>query len=289
MTPLSDELRSVLAARAATVVAAPDPHAGIEHRARGMRRRRTAAGAVGAAASVALIALAVPVLTGGSGAAPARFATPAPATPPAVPPVPSVAPVSPVTSATPFLPVNVLAWPATGSAPTAAEVLDLAARYARARQRPGDAAAVRYRPLRSDTTESGVRYTVGQAWFVGSAGADDVSMVRDRTSTPVLTVWGRTPRSPAALGYVLRIATTFGTDLLVVVSRPGIGQVSYSPDATTALLPVAGGTTGQPTWALVPRAAGAHDRLEVLDGDGNLDHPAYRGPVATLLCRAACP
>ena len=26
------------------------------------------------------------------------------------------------------------------------------------------------------------------------------------------------------------------------------------------------------------------DRLQVLDGDGNLDHPLYQGPVVPLLC-----
>ena len=31
------------------------------------------------------------------------------------------------------------------------------------------------------------------------------------------------------------------------------------------------------------RTPGA-DRLEILDGDGNLDRPLYRGPVAPLLC-----
>jgi hypothetical protein len=36
--------------------------------------------------------------------------------------------------------------------------------------------------------------------------------------------------------------------------------------------------------ALVDRARGATaDRLELLDGNGNLDAPLYRGPVATFL------
>jgi hypothetical protein len=35
---------------------------------------------------------------------------------------------------------------------------------------------------------------------------------------------------------------------------------------------------------LVDRAKDAtDDRLELLDGDGNTDHPLYRGPVATFL------
>lgn len=79
MSPLDDELRDLLAARATGVAPPPDPFAGIEARARGIRRRRAAAAVTGAALAVGAVTLAVPALTGGQrAAAPDRFATSGP-------------------------------------------------------------------------------------------------------------------------------------------------------------------------------------------------------------------
>jgi hypothetical protein len=73
--------------------------------------------------------------------------------------------------------------------------------------------------------------------------------------------------------------------LLVVVPRPGTGQVSYSPHATGAFQPVANGRSDLDGVALIQRDLQASDdRLQVLDGDGNLDQPLYEGPVTPLLC-----
>jgi hypothetical protein len=69
------------------------------------------------------------------------------------------------------------------------------------------------------------------------------------------------------------------------VPRPGIGQVSYAPRATGAFSPVAYGRSDLDGIGLIDRAKTAtDDRIEALDGDGNLDQPLYRGPVAALLC-----
>ena len=318
MSPLGDELRSALSARAATVAPSPDPLAGIEQRARRIRRNRTTAAALGAALAVSVIAVGVPVLASSSGGsrpsqlatASATEATPTlgptsgstagpnsgPTTAPTTTPTPVVAPghASPSPSVTPAAgagqPATVLSWPPTGPAPTTGETADLLARFARSLGRPAGLPTARYRALKSYLTESGVRYTAGQAWFDGDRVAYDVSYARDRTAAPVFARWRTSPAGPAVLVFLLRIAPTFTSDLLVVVPRPGVGQVSYSPDATTAFLPVASGRSDANGSALLPRAPGTTaDRLQVLDGDGNLDRPRYRGPVDPVLCGApAC-
>lgn len=229
-------------------------------------------------------------------AEPARAAatsatTPSPAALPTTTPsaVPTTSPTPSAPPAPSLQPTNLLAWPNRGAAPRPADVAALEKAFALSLGRGSAAAA--YRPLHSDLTESGVRYTVGQAWIPGDSTAYDVSWAQDRTNPPVFHQWAATPASPSALAFVLRIASTFSSDLLVVIPRPGVGQVSYSPDANTAFSAVASGRSDLNAVALVPRAAGQPaDRLEVLRGDGNASAPLYRGPVTGLLCGAAsCP
>ena len=73
MSPLDDQLRAAMHARADDLTPSPDPLAGIESRARGIRRRRLAASVAGAALAVSAIAVAVPALR----SSPTRPARPA--------------------------------------------------------------------------------------------------------------------------------------------------------------------------------------------------------------------
>jgi spore germination protein GerM len=66
MTPLDDELRRALGARASRLTPPSDPLAGIESRARGIQRRRQALAGGGAAAVVLAVAVAVPLATRGN-------------------------------------------------------------------------------------------------------------------------------------------------------------------------------------------------------------------------------
>jgi hypothetical protein len=178
-------------------------------------------------------------------------------------------------------PANLLDWPARGSVSLSPSVDDLKAAFA------GDsgyaASAVLYRPLFTADTDSGVKYTVGQAWFSGDSRADTVSYSIGGRKGPVLTRYGFTPDSPAALVALITDRPGTSVDLLVVVPTPTTGQVSYAAGATGSFQPV----TGQDHLdgvVLIDRASGTiDDRLEILDGNGNLDQPLYRGPVATLL------
>ncbi|MEO6204120.1 MAG: hypothetical protein ABIO67_01865, partial [Mycobacteriales bacterium] len=62
MSPLNDELRDLLSARAAQVAPSPDPLAGIEQRARRMRRNRFAGAALASVIVLVGAGLAVPSL-----------------------------------------------------------------------------------------------------------------------------------------------------------------------------------------------------------------------------------
>lgn len=75
MSPLDDELRTALHTRADLLAPSPDPLAGIETRARGMRRRRSLAAVTGAALMVVAVALAVPLVGSGGTAAPQPAST----------------------------------------------------------------------------------------------------------------------------------------------------------------------------------------------------------------------
>src|SRR4051794_37891147 len=91
MTPIDDELRSLLHARADVLTPAADPLGGVERRARRMRRNRVAASVAGAALAVSAVAVAVPFLRPGDDGGTTQFATqlpssqasPSPATVPA--------------------------------------------------------------------------------------------------------------------------------------------------------------------------------------------------------------
>ena len=80
MAPLDEELRAALRTRADALAPSPDPLAGIERRARSIRRRRIAASVAGAALAVSAIAVGATALrpTGQPGPAPFATATAAP-------------------------------------------------------------------------------------------------------------------------------------------------------------------------------------------------------------------
>ena len=64
MSPIDEQLRTTLRQRAEDVNANGDPFTAIEHKARGIHRRRVAAGAAGALAVVVAAAVAIPAATG---------------------------------------------------------------------------------------------------------------------------------------------------------------------------------------------------------------------------------
>src|SRR4051812_38777928 len=78
MTPIDDELRHVLHARADVLAPSPDPLGGIERRAKRMRRNRVAASVAGAALAVSAVAIAIPLLGSNDDGSTTQFASQAP-------------------------------------------------------------------------------------------------------------------------------------------------------------------------------------------------------------------
>jgi hypothetical protein len=270
MSPIDDQLRKAMHARADHLSPAPDPLSGIEDRARRIRRRRSAGAALaGAALAVAAVAFAVPALTAGSSpgrAQVASSATPAPTTTPEV---------------QAGDPANLLTWAPRGSAPPAADVAALKGGFAPAVQTTID--RVHFRAL-FHTTHHGLTVTVGQAWKDGEL-AYDVGYTTGGANGVELFIGQQTAMQTPVVALAAAGTAGSTTDLLVLVPRPGTGQVLYSPDATTAFAPVASGRSDIDAIGLVERDRKAlQDRVEILDGDGNLDKPLYKGAVALLLC-----
>ena len=175
-------------------------------------------------------------------------------------------------------PANLLDWPQRGvgsEGPTDRAVLDrlTAAGYA----------APQFRRLFSGSNDAGVRYVFGQAWS-GAGPALTVALATGGTEGEQLLLGPDTPKDPAVLAFVVCCSPGTTTETLVVVPQPRTGQVLYDNDGTGPLRPVG---EGQDLDGVVlvdrdPRAQ--DDRLQVLDGNGNLDTPTFRGPVSRLLC-----
>lgn len=271
MSPLDDQLRNALHARADVLAPAPDPLAGIEQRARGLRRRRLAAAVAGSAVAVSLVAVGIPVLQdAGARTHPAPLASTGPS------PNDDRLPEAPA-------PLNVLgSWPERGADGPATQ--DVLTRFAEARGQAGTAA--QYRPLFSGRTASGVRYTVGQAWLTGESVAHTVGLATGGANGPEFFLGPETPAHP----HVLALAVTDPPhELLVVVPEPQTTQVLYDTDATGAFTPKdSPGLDGVVLIDRAPSSSAATDRLQLLTGNGDpATDVTFQGPVTSLLCGAS--
>jgi hypothetical protein len=138
-----------------------------------------------------------------------------------------------------------------------------------------------------DGVTHGVRYTIGQAYYDGDSRAHTFGYTTGGTSGPQAFLGPETPMDTELVALLVDSIPGSPTDLLVLVPRPGTGQLSYAPDATSKPMPVASGRSDLNGIGLVDRSKTAtNDRIEQLDGDGNMDRPIYRGPVAPFLCAA---
>lgn len=267
MSPIDDELRKAMHARADLVSAAPDPLSGIESKARRIKRRRSAGAVAGAALTVAAVAFAVPSLSAGTSPGRAQVATSA-----------SPSPTSVVVATTPG---NLLDWQARGDAPSPGTTGVMETSFAQAMSTNVDEVHVK---VLYSGTHKGLTVTVGQAWHNGEL-AYNIGYATGGASGPELFVGKQTALHAPVVAFLAAGAAGTATDLLVLASQPGTGLVSYSPDATTRFKDVASGRSDVNFVGLVDRDRRAtNDRVEILDGDGNMDKPLYRGPVAPLVC-----
>ncbi|MFN2537631.1 MAG: hypothetical protein ABR549_05700 [Mycobacteriales bacterium] len=136
-----------------------------------------------------------------------------------------------------------------------------------------------------DGAVQGVRYTIGQAYYDGDTKAHTFGYATGGSNGPQAFLGPQTPMDTELIALLVDSIPGAASDLLVLAPRPGTGQLSYSPDASTPFKPVANGRSDLDGIGLVERSRTAsNDRIEQLDGDGNLDRPIYRGPVQPFLC-----
>ena len=227
MSPIDDELRAVLTARAGQLQ--PSPHQlsedvlpGVERRARRIRRNRIAVSVAGAALVISGLAVVVPALTPGGGTD--RVTPPTMAS---QPPTPSPAVTSLPASAAPR-PDNALDWPAT---PLADDGLDRGVRLVWAEQDGVDPADVQGEQLFMEKTPEGVSVGWYQLWQPG--GSATAVMAHDNSEGPALL--GRHQVTPQGGAPKLLVDVAPGADFpwIVALGAPTVSQLAYAEDGRT--------------------------------------------------------
>jgi hypothetical protein len=117
-------------------------------------------------------------------------------------------------------------------------------------------------------------YVLLQGWYGGDARSFGWS-VDTVNGTTEQVLQGPTAPEPVVFAALF-------DEVLLVVPEPRAGQVLYAPDATAELSPVP--DQGTEAAVLIERPEGTTtDRLLVLDGNSDPEHPIYRGTVEELL------
>ena len=209
MSPLDDELRTLMSARAGQVAPSPDPLAGIESRARRMRRNRVAASVAGAAVVFAAIGLAVPAVLPDRDTGAVQFATPSPS--------PTSSTARPISS-----------WPTRGAATPEALTF---AREQYAAQRGSTPDQVDTRLLWGGSPDNGPQVLVllgGPRGSDGSLTPEDVVLVY-YAEDGVKRLVGSDPLDPGTR-EVNRAVDTGSGQYVVAIGEPGTQQIRYSSD-----------------------------------------------------------
>lgn len=178
-------------------------------------------------------------------------------------------------------PGNVLSdWPQRGTMPPGLLEESVAA-YATSRSAP--VTNVDTAVLFAGGDDAGKRYLLAQMWVRGDTVADTVGYVTRAAGggEPELQLKSRLAFDASVVAMVVSPGTGQTTETLVVVPRPGTGQVLYAADGTT-FRPVGQGQDNLDGVVLVDRQPDAQrDRLRLLDGDGR---QFFDDAVFNLLC-----
>ena len=231
MSPIDDELRATLHGRAAVLAPSPDPLAGIERRARQMRRTRTTAAVLGSALAVAAIALAVPALS--PTAAPRVTGPAAPVAPSGGPTIltPSGPPILPSVAPVPPPPVAVLdlesPWPYRGS--PALDPQDLAT-FTREWATTVGARAdeVVFIPLYGEVHEPSQQFRFVYAAIARASQTMEYGLALSTEAGPAFR-----SRAPLARGTFALVVPVPGDGeflSLLVVAAPETRTLEYAPD-----------------------------------------------------------
>ena len=270
MSPLDDELRRTLTMHASDVEDSADFLTKVEHRARTIHRRRLAAGGFGGAAVVVaavFVSLAVADNGGGNHAL-------VPVTPPSGGPSASASP----TGATAVQGADsVMHWPRVGAQPT--WVRWDAVLGSLPRQMPADFAPIGAPSVVGTVDTDGGAVTV----FVVPTGDHLVAAAVLRSDPQVAVAVHDIARDGAVplVGVVVRVPTPSGpVDDGVVFAAPTTGQILFKLPGQAQFEPVEGDDPRSAAVTLGHVTPGdAVAQVEVFDGNGDLDHPAYRGPI----------
>jgi hypothetical protein len=247
MSPIDDELRAVLHGRAVVLVPSPDPLAGIERRARRMRRNRAAAAVAGSALAVAAIALAVPTLL--PEAAP-RLQTPAASTAPSPVPSPATAPAAYDRDAP---------WAYRGG--PALDPQDLATFTREWATTMGVGAdEVVFTPLYGEVHEPSARFRFVYVAYVEATETMEYGLAMSSEAGPQFLSRNALDRDTAAL--VVPVPGDGEFLSLLVVAAPGTKALQYAPDGTSFR-------------AMTVKAPGVG--IDAVDGDGALDRVRVLG------------
>ena len=255
MSPIDDELRSLLHARADVLAPAADPLGGIERRARRMRRNRVAASVAGAALAVSAIAVAVPLLRPGTDSGATQLATHGPSAQPS-PPSTSTAVAGALDPLHP--------WPYRGDPALIAgsELVTLRAEWATGN--PGTTLT----PLFGQVYEPSGQTEIA---FVAAGTSDRWGVARSSEAGWEFSIRSLPPGPVTALMMPLP-----GDEVprLLILAAPSTGDISYAADGTSykSVAMVRPGVAFQPL-----EGDTSSDRVRVLDGNGDLDHPVFEG------------
>jgi hypothetical protein len=178
-------------------------------------------------------------------------------------------------------PDNELAWPTRGAKVETAVLV--AAKDAWAEALGTTVEQLDFHLLFAGDTDSGVKYVMGQAWAPGKP-AHQVSYATGGTNGPEPFLGPETQKDTPVLAFLITSLPGTSVDQLVVIPQPRTGQVLYDASGRGPFRPV----TGQDHLdgvVVIDRAKDAiDDRLQLLDGNGDLDHPTFEGLVFGLLC-----
>lgn len=177
-----------------------------------------------------------------------------------------------------FEPDNLLDWPTRGTVPNG--LLPEAERaFATSLGKSG--ATVRSTVLFGGDDDAGNAYLLMQAWLEGD-DAYTFGYVTGPGRAPEPVLAPKTDPDQRALALLVAAAPGQTRDTLVVVPRPGTGQVLYG-ETGPGYRPVGQGQDYLDGVVLIGRQPGAEgDRLQLLDGDGG--EPFFEGAVSSLLC-----
>ena len=258
MSPIDDELRALLSDRASAVPPAPDPLGGIERRAKRMRRNRVAASVAGTALVVSAIALALPTLRPDNGGGTTQVAaTPSPAV--SIEASPTAAPAR-ASMLDPEHP-----WPYRGLeklvVPT--ELASLQAEWSA--KHPGSTLRPLYGHVYEPSNQEEIVVVSSLPYRWGVATSSEAGWQFDVDN-----------ELPARATVLMTPLPGDEAPRLLILAAPSTGDMSYAKDGTSFRTVVG----SDPGVAFVPLEGDtSHDMVRVLDGDGDEDHPVFRGPA----------